>query len=150
MVVIKTKGVNTSFTPVPDNTYEIALKGKKVGPSKNSPGEFSFTLELEIQTPEDFAGRKLFYSGSLQGQALFGLKRALVALGAPEEVTEADELDVDEALQDLMGNVAKVTTTIEQQAGRDPQNRIRFVIESEASNAGEAATAGGRKKKGNW
>lgn len=146
-VVVKTKGVGISLEPVPDDTYEIALTDVKVGPSKSTPGEFSYSLTLKIQTPPDFAGRNLFYSGSLQEQALFGMKRALVALGAPEEVTEADQINVLEAFTDLKGRVAKVTTTIEKQPNRDPQNRLKFVIEGEEVSAG-AATNG--KKKGNW
>lgn len=148
-VVVKTKGVGISLEPVPDDTYEIALTDVKVGPSKNTPGEFSYSLTLTVQTPADFAGRKLFYSGGLQEQSLFGMKRALVALGASEEVTEADQINVAEAFNDLRGKVAKVTTTIERQPGRDPQNRVRFIIEGEDSAATPAA-AGGGKKKGNW
>lgn len=146
-VVVKTKGVGISLEPVPDDTYEVALVDVKVGPSKSTPGEFSYSLTLKIQTPPDFAGRNLFYAGSLQEQALFGMKRALVALGAPEDVTEADQINVLEAFTDLKGRVAKVTTTIEKQPNRDPQNRIKFVIDGESESVG-AATNG--KKKGNW
>lgn len=147
-VVVKTKGVGISLEPVPDDTYEIALTDVKVGPSKSTPGEFSYSLSLKIQTPPDFAGRTLFYAGSLQEQALFGMKRALVALGAPEAVTEADQINVLEAFTDLKGRVAKVTTTIEKQPNRDPQNRVKFVIEGEEVAAGATTTNG--KKKGNW
>lgn len=153
MVAVKTKGVTTGFSPVPDDTYEVALTKVTVGPSKSTPGEFSYNLELTIQTPPDFAGRKIFYNGSLQEQALFGMKRALVALGAPEEVTEADSIDVEVAFTDLMGKVAKVTTTIRQQPGRDPQNNVKFVLDSEAEvvPAGAAGGTGGAKpKKGSW
>lgn len=146
-VVVKTKGVGISLEPVPDDTYEIALTDVKVGPSKSTPGEFSYSLTLKIQTPPDFAGRNLFYSGSLQEQALFGMKRALVALGAPEDVTEADQINVLEAFTDLKGRVAKVTTTIEKQPNRDPQNRIKFVIEGEESATGAGAVG---KKQGTW
>lgn len=148
-VVVKTKGVGVSLDPVPDDTYEVALTDVKVGPSKSTPGEFSYSLTLKIQTPPDFAGRNLFYSGSLQEQALFGMKRALVALGAPEEVTEADQINVQEAFTDLKGKVAKVTTTIDKQPNRDPSNRVKFVIDGEDSSTATAAP-GGKGKKGSW
>lgn len=147
-VVVSTKGVGISLEPVPDGEYEVALTKHTVGPSKSTPGEFSYNIELTVQTPAEYIGRKIFYAGSLQGQSLFGLKRALVAFGAPESVTEADTLNVDEALTDLRGKVAKVSTTIQQQEGREPQNRAKFIIAGEKSSPTTAGATG--KKKGNW
>lgn len=140
---VSLKGVKTAFQPVPEGTYEVALKDYKVGPSKSTPGETSYNLTLAIQSPEDFMGQNLFYAGSLQAKALFGFKRAIAALGAPENALEGDSVVVEEILDDLKGNVAKVYATIE--PGRDgPQNRVKFILADEENAATEAGGTAGK------
>lgn len=127
MVVVSTKGVSTGFEPVPAGVYNVTASAKKSGPSKTS-GKPSFSVELTVNSPEEYAGKKLFYNGSLQVQALFGFKRVLVAFGAPEEYIEGEAVDSDVALDSIIGKTADVKATLTEDGKR---NNIDVILEGE-------------------
>lgn len=97
--------VQSGFELMPEGTYEAALTGFNIAPSKSS-GQPTVTLEFTVQEG-DYTGRKLWQAHSLQPHALFALKRTLIALGVPEDELEG-AIEVEDTLEQLTGEMVRL------------------------------------------
>lgn len=89
-------GVKTELEAVPAGTYEAVVASAQVTEAKSS-GKPMLSVKLRIEAPEELNGRMLFDNFSLQSQALWKLKRWLLALGyEPDELETNLELDPEE------------------------------------------------------
>lgn len=146
MVKVKTQGVSTGFEPLPTGQYKATLVKYVEKPTKNPkapPGALSFNTEWLITEPEEFAGRKVFISGSLQEEWLFAIKRVGVALGVDDSILEDEEgWDPASILPEYYGEqeVDLIITQGQPYNGK-ATNNVDVILEGER--AKEAATAGG-------
>lgn len=92
--------VKDGFEPMPAGKYEAVLTAyeMKIAKQSNSP---YVALTFDISEPE-YEGRKAWRNFSLQPQALWALKQALVAMGIDRE-SLSGEVDLDEVLQGAVG-----------------------------------------------
>lgn len=114
--------------PVPAGTYKATLTERKlVAESKASKKPF-MQLTFTIQD-DDFQGRKLWTNLSLQEQSFWRVKQTLVRLGYDQEALEADEeIDVEEAFQELVGAECALVVAIEQYNNED-RNQVKQILE---------------------
>ncbi len=82
-IIIDLDGVTTEFAPLDPGYVEAEVDSCTPGVGKTS-GKPKLDWRFTI-TSEEQAGRKAFYTTSLQKQALFSFKRVMLALGFPEE-----------------------------------------------------------------
>jgi len=105
MPVIKLKmgGVEATPSPLPVGTYAARILEADYGLSKRS-NKPKLSVKYEITQP-GFEGRKAFHTFSLQPQALFALKRMLLATGewSEEDFPEDPNVDMDLDTADLIG-----------------------------------------------
>ncbi len=87
--------VQTELTAVPAGNYAVTVSSVQETLSKSS-NKPMLAVKLRIEEPEDQAGRILFDNFSLQPQALWKLKRWLLALGYAEDEIAEFELDPEE------------------------------------------------------
>ena len=66
--------------PLPDDAPYLCMV-TKFEPGKSRQGQCKIDVEYSVSEPEEYAGRKLFRTYSLQPQALFALRDTLQALG---------------------------------------------------------------------
>lgn len=111
-VVVQLEGVKTSLEVIPDGKYPAKLTKHTFGVSKEKKPkvdcEFIFDSDGGDDNPA--AGRKAFVGFSLQPQALFKIKRALIDMGMEPEELEGP-VDIDAALSTLAGAEAMIRVT---------------------------------------
>lgn len=101
-------GVETGYKAIPEGTYEVRVKEIETGTSQAGAPKLDFKFEIISGKNK---GSILFYTCSLQPQALFKLKVVLEALGY--EIPDGNfNLDVDE-LVDLECSVEVAHETYE-------------------------------------
>lgn len=90
-------GITTTLTPLPPGYYQAAVAACEQKTSRAGNPYLSWVFN--VVSPEEFMGKKAFYNTSLLHNALWNLKRVLLALGVPEENLEGQiELDTSEFL----------------------------------------------------
>lgn len=82
------------FEPVPTGWYLASITDAEVRESKT--GNDYVWLELTIQQPEQYAGKKVWNNASLQSHALFTLLEVGLACDLIEEGQTEFEFDVDD------------------------------------------------------
>lgn len=86
--------------PVRDaGEYPATLTSYKWNAASKSSGNPTLTFVFQ----EEDSNKQIWKTYSLQPQALFGLKRDLVRLGADMEMMNSDDADLDEILEPLIG-----------------------------------------------
>ena len=112
-------GVETGYKAVPEGTYEVRVKEIEAGTSQANAPKLDFKFEIISGKNK---GSILFYTCSLQPQALFKLKVVLEALGY--EIPEGNfNLDIDELI-DLECSVEVAHETYE---GKKRARIVEFI-----------------------
>ena len=112
-------GVETGYKAVPEGTYEVRVKEIEAGTSQANAPKLDFKFEIISGKNK---GSLLFYTCSLQPQALFKLKVVLEALGY--EIPEGNfNLDIDELI-DLECSVEVAHETYE---GKKRARIVEFI-----------------------
>ena len=94
--------VSTGFEALPNGTYVVEIMGgeaRQAGESAKNPEAWYGNLELEVKSPADFEGRKMFVNVNLLDNALFTLAQLLAATGVEsDEISDVigDDFDDDE------------------------------------------------------
>ena len=116
-------GVETGYKAVPEGTYEVRVKEIEAGTSQANAPKLDFKFEIISGKNK---GSILFYTCSLQPQALFKLKVILEALGY--EIPEGNfNLDIDELI-DLECSVEVAHETYE---GKKRARIVEFITSDE-------------------
>ena len=116
-------GVETGYKAVPEGTYEVRVKEVEAGTSQANAPKLDFKFEIISGKNK---GSLLFYTCSLQPQALFKLKVVLEALGY--EIPEGNfNLDIDELI-DLECSVEVAHETYE---GKKRARIVEFITSDE-------------------
>ncbi len=110
-IKVKLKGVSTEgLEALPEGWHLVRVSGMKQGKSKRSGKpkiEITFTVKKSLDEDgdlvDDNAKRKLFATASLQKQALFTLKRFLIATELYEDDEIEGELSFD--TDDIVGEI---------------------------------------------
>ena len=97
-ISINMTGVETKASALPAGYYQAAVS--KCEQRKSRAGNDYLSWTFSIQAPEEFVSRKAFYNTSLQQQALWNLKRTLIALGFAEGDLAGD---IDFEPSDVLG-----------------------------------------------
>ena len=121
-------GVESDFVALPNGTYDCIFESYKFDIAKSS-GEPKVNIVYEV-TEEPYQKRKFWKDYSLQPQALFAIKGAVVALGADPQ-TLTGQVELDEILTELRGNPCRVVVTTETYEGKE-RNRVKTVLEANA------------------
>lgn len=122
-------GVETGYKAVPEGTYEVRVKEIEAGTSQANAPKLDFKFEIISGKNK---GSLLFYTCSLQPQALFKLKVVLEALGY--EIPEGNfNLDIDELI-DLECSVEVAHETYE---GKKRARIVEFITSDEEDDDGE-------------
>lgn len=131
-------GISAVLEAVPPDTYPVVVSQCRLQDSKAS-GQPMLAWRLRIESPEEFAGRLLFHNTSLQKQALWNLKRTLLALGYEEEELDSFEFDPEE----VVGLTCQVVVTVETDPNGVERNKIVALLTDEgAAPIGAAQEAG--------
>ena len=118
-------GVETGYKAVPEGTYEVRVKEIEAGTSQANAPKLDFKFEIISGKNK---GSLLFYTCSLQPQALFKLKVVLEALGY--EIPEGNfNLDIDELI-DLECSVEVAHETYE---GKKRARIVEFITSDDDS-----------------
>ena len=118
-------GVETGYKAVPEGTYEVRVKEVEAGTSQANAPKLDFKFEIISGKNK---GSLLFYTCSLQPQALFKLKVVLEALGY--EIPEGNfNLDIDELI-DLECSVEVAHETYE---GKKRARIVEFITSDDDS-----------------
>lgn len=133
MPVIDMGAVKDGFEPLPDGDYPAVFTEFQYVAKSASSGQPYLKMVYTVDDGEN-DGRKLFRNRSLQPQALFGLKQDVVALGADPE-DWSGEVDVEEALSDLVGNACVLRVIVREISDKDGEpkmtNEVTKVLSSE-------------------
>lgn len=122
-------GVETGYKAVPEGTYEVRVKEIEAGTSQANAPKLDFKFEIISGKNK---GSLLFYTCSLQPQALFKLKVVLEALGY--EIPEGNfNLDIDELI-DLECSVEVAHETYE---GKKRARIVEFITSDEDDDSDE-------------
>jgi len=122
--------VGSGFEPLPNGTYIVEIVGgeaREAGDSAKNPGAWYGALEMDVKSPADFEGRKLFTNFNIVPTSLFTLKQLAVASGIdtdaisdslgddfPDEPdllphqTEAAKAFVEAVIEAVQGSMVKV------------------------------------------
>lgn len=123
-------GVETGYKAVPEGTYEVRVKEIEAGTSQANAPKLDFKFEIISGKNK---GSLLFYTCSLQPQALFKLKVVLEALGY--EIPEGNfNLDIDELI-DLECSVEVAHETYE---GKKRARIVEFITSDEDDDEGDS------------
>jgi|SRR6267378_2700361 len=101
-VVVQLQGVKTSLEPVKDGTYPATFTKREFKMSKTNNPKVDLEFVFSPDAGDDVAGRKAFVACSLQPQALFKVKKALIDLGLDPDELEGP-VDLDAAFEALLG-----------------------------------------------
>lgn len=83
-ITINLKGVKTDeFAALPKGRYKVSVYDCK--PGRSHAGFPKLNFEFRVLEPEDLKGRRVWADVSLKEDALFTLKRYLIATGHTEE-----------------------------------------------------------------
>ena len=122
-------GVETGYKAVPEGTYEVRVKEVEAGTSQANAPKLDFKFEIISGKNK---GSLLFYTCSLQPQALFKLKVVLEALGY--EIPEGNfNLDIDELI-DLECSVEVAHETYE---GKKRARIVEFITSDDSDDDDE-------------
>ena len=130
-------GTSIDRTPVAAADYSATFTDYLIGLSAAGQPKVDFTWTLsdndQIEGEENVNGRKAWRTYSLQGHALFGIKRALVAMGV-DPTDLGGKMTVKQlkaTLNELKGVPCTVRARIEEYQG-EPRNRWEVVMPSAA------------------
>ena len=117
------------FTPIPEGTYDATLtSGEVVAEAKTSKKPY-VSLTFTVLNGE-YAGRKLFRNFSLQPQALWAFKQAMVRLGVDGDILsrpmEFDELTA--LIAENTGAQCQVDVGLREYQG-ELRNELRKILE---------------------
>lgn len=99
-------------------TYEATLTELKYGTSKAGQPKLDFVFTL---TDSEVEGRKAFTSKSLQPNAIWSTKEALVALGMEPEALSGTDVDTDDITAQVVGNSCRVVLSRGEYNGKPTQ-----------------------------
>lgn len=123
---INLKDVKT-LAPVPAGDYEAVLTEFNIVESAKSSGKPYVAVTFKVTGPDEFKGRNLWKNYSLQSQALWGLKRDLVAMGVdPDSFGEDD--DIGDIMTDAKGRACVLEVGLRPYNGED-RNEVKRVKE---------------------
>lgn len=111
----------TSYDPIKDaGDYECIFGGGKIKPNKDKTA-MKFTAEFTVDDGGEYDGRKAFRDYSLQPNALWALKKMLLACGVDE-----DEFTDDAVLEELIdqANGARVMVSIERNPDKNNPDKL--------------------------
>jgi hypothetical protein len=105
--------VSDGFEPLPDGKYAAVLAEYEFRTAQGSGNPYvALTFNLV-----DHEGRKAWRNFSLQPQALWALKAALVAMGIDRD-SLGGTVDVEEVLQSAISNSCTLTLAIREYNGK--------------------------------
>lgn len=131
-VVVNLEGVKTSLEVIPDGIYPATFTKRTFGMSKANQPKLDLEFTFSGDAGEEVSGRKGFVTCSLQPQALFKVKKALVDLGVDPDELEGP-IDLERAFDDLIGAEAAIRVGHHEYQGQD---RNDFYIVSQDSWSG--------------
>jgi 2-methylaconitate cis-trans-isomerase PrpF len=134
-------GVKTTPEPLPVGSYTARIESVEEGLSKANQPKLEVIYEL---THQGFEGRKGYQSLSLQKQALFSLKRLLLAIGTWDEEDLSGPFEIDTA--DLVGEEVCIVVKANSYTNSDGETVHNTQIDralhvSEAEGAAENVSA---------
>lgn len=140
--------VEDSFSPIEPGTYPVIVEQveMRMGKTSNQPYlNWEFTV-----TEGEFEGRKLWYTTSLQPNALFNLKGLLSTLGVLEDQMS---IDIDEGSNLMMypevsGIAAQAVVVADVYNGK-PTSRVDAIVGMDAPIGQASAIATGKKPVNN-
>jgi hypothetical protein len=111
--MVKVDFKNADLKAIPEGTYPATFTEHKMYPHPKADPKGAPYVALTFTLADgEFEGRKLWRNFSLAPQALWALKRTIVALDAPEDALEG-EVDIDELLTDLYGTACEVEVAVQ-------------------------------------
>lgn len=118
------------FEPIPAGTVQGQTKKWELKETKDGESEYvlaSFEVEVEIETEEGYktSRRTLFCNWSLKPQALWRLKRDLIAMGADPADFESDDVDLEAILNDMFARPMAVELDVEVEEYKPPTGQAR-------------------------
>jgi hypothetical protein len=117
-----------SIEAMPAGQYNALFTAYDVKDASKSSNKPFVALTFTIQD-EGYENRKVWRNYSLQPQALWALKQTLTRLGAVPEDLESDDVELEDVLQNLIGNACVVDVGVEPYQGTD-RNQVRAVLEA--------------------
>ena len=119
---------DSGFEPLPAGQYLAKLVGHKVEMSSKSSGQPYVQLEFSLP---DNNNRKAWSIHSLQPQALWSLRQALVNIGASLELLNSEEADLDETIESVYEAECTLTLSQEEYEGKT-RNKVTAIDEAKA------------------
>ncbi len=114
------------FEPIPEGRYNIKVTESKTGTSATGNPKIDCTYEV---IHEDFKGRKVWHTFSLQQKALFALKNFLTACDS--DVINKD-LDAEDVVKEMAGlSCSCYITPAKSTTGKDVSRLSNFIKTSE-------------------
>jgi hypothetical protein len=114
-------GVSTDeFTALPEGQYKVRVFEVTKETSRNGDPYLSWVFR--VTQPKEFTGRRAWHNSSLQTQALWALKRLLVALGVGPEDLQG-EIEIEPA--DFIGSECVIRIGHETYQGEVRQRVLR-------------------------
>ena len=119
------------FTPLPEGTYEASLSGSELVAASKTSGQPYMALTFTVSEGE-FQGRKLFRNLSLQPQALWAFKQAVVRLGAnPDDFVGMLEMeDLQAIVGGLVGAPCRISVGLREYNG-ELRNELKNILAPE-------------------
>ncbi len=120
------------FEPVPAGTYIAWIDASddevREGAEKGTP---YITLYFVIESPEEYANRRVRENYMLSGKGAFRLPRLMQTLGLLEDVPEDRRVAFD--TRDLHGKRVRIRVSVEPDREGNPRNTVRAVMRVEDS-----------------
>lgn len=121
----------SELTAIPAGSYNAVLTKTTYKEKSNTSGQPFVIFEFTVQDDDErYNGRKVFKNFSLQPQALWALKQAIVVLGGDvDELMNDEGVDIEEFLTGLVGAVATVVVSVKEYQGKDT-NQVEAIKEA--------------------
>ena len=127
---------NTSFEAIPAGTYEATVENVELKQAQHS--EFPYLNWSFTITDEEFLGRKVWMTTSLNPKAVWKLQQCFEALGIIDREASAEggdqefEIDVDDESKilinpEVIGESCMISISIDKYQGRDV-NRVDGIV----------------------
>lgn len=127
-IKVNMRDVQDNIT-LPPGDYVMQLSAYKVAEASKSTGKPFVTFDMIVMDDDntEYNGRHAWRNYSLQPQALWALKQAMIAFDCDPDIFDDDDLDIEDALNDLIGYKALVTITNEEYNGK-VQARVQKTV----------------------
>jgi hypothetical protein len=129
-ISVNLQGVKTELEQLPKGRYLCNVYAiEKKANNKGDGFYIQWTLKVSADHPdEDYTGRTLYYITSLKQDALWNLKRTLIALGdEPDDLDQ--ELDIEP--EDYLGRQCVADCKTEMYQG-EPKTRVSRILPEDA------------------